>query len=202
MRIDRQLGLAAHLREDNVVGIGLNAPGVHQGYSAVSPLAFAVNAVAGDTGVSSTMESLYPTNLLKSVDLPTFGRPTPLLQASPFSFTSYHRFQKNAFRSLGTAQRGAPTAFLQLSPGHVVEESLSLVPEGTGGAAAVPSQSARRELIHQIPPGQQTGDGDPFPEKPVLHRNGSPLLGAGIRSFARKSSFSMSRAAAATPVAP
>ena len=48
--VDGDLGLLAHEGQDLVVGVGLDAAGVHQGELAAVPVGFTVNAVPGDAG--------------------------------------------------------------------------------------------------------------------------------------------------------
>ena len=48
--LNGDLCLVAHLRENDIVGLGLDAARVDDGEAAPSPLAIAVNAVARDTG--------------------------------------------------------------------------------------------------------------------------------------------------------
>ncbi len=48
--VDGQLGLTAHLGQDDVIGMGLDAAGVHQQHGVAQPLTVPVDAVPGDAG--------------------------------------------------------------------------------------------------------------------------------------------------------
>ena len=48
--VDGQLSLGTHLRQDHVVGLGLDTAGIRQHKLAAAPLALRKDAVAGDTG--------------------------------------------------------------------------------------------------------------------------------------------------------
>lgn len=74
--VNGDLCLHPHFGKHHIIGLRLNAAGIHQHKFPSAPFAGGVNAVTGHTGVSSTMESRCPVSLLNSVDLPTFGRPT------------------------------------------------------------------------------------------------------------------------------
>ena len=75
--VDGDLGLLAHMGQDPLGGLGLDAAGVHQQQVVALPLAGGKNPVPGDAGgVSSTMARRWPHSLLNRVDLPTLGRPT------------------------------------------------------------------------------------------------------------------------------
>ena len=79
--VDGDLSLLPHEGKDLVVGIGFDTAGIHQAELAAVPIGLPVNAVTGDTGVSSTMERRRPMILLNSMDLPTLGRPHTVIIA-------------------------------------------------------------------------------------------------------------------------
>lgn len=70
------LRLVPHEGQNLVVCTGLNAAGINQSKRTAIPVRLPINAVPVTPGVSSTMERRFPINLLNSMDLPTFGRPT------------------------------------------------------------------------------------------------------------------------------
>ena len=55
--------------------VGDDAAGIDEARSVAGPLDFAVDAVAGDAGLVADDGAAEPVRRLKSVDLPTLGRP-------------------------------------------------------------------------------------------------------------------------------
>ena len=70
------LGLGVNLRGNQLRVVGHNAARVHQAKLPALPLELAIDAVAGDAGLVAHNRAAAAVSRLKSVDLPTLGRPT------------------------------------------------------------------------------------------------------------------------------
>ncbi len=91
------LRLLAHIEQYFAVGGRLDAAGIDHIELAAAPLALGIEPVAVTPGVSSTMLSLRPTRRLKSIDLPTFGRPTIATRGLDIQFPPNNYQYKSQF---------------------------------------------------------------------------------------------------------
>ena len=132
-------------------------------------------------GVSSTMESRRPTSLLKSMDLPTLGRPTMATRGFAIGVTSFvmESIQGNSHPEDGLKEGEAVLVHRDHrhppGPGRVPPPSCrpgTPSPRGGGcsGAADPGAQVLPLQLGQQVLAGEQPRHGDGLPEEVVLHR--------------------------------
>ena len=138
-RINGDLRLQSHLREDDIVGLGLNSARVDEDHFAASPFGFAVNTVAGDTGGVLDDRTALADQFIKQSTFTNVGASHD--GDNRFchnSVLSLLRDAKNCTNELGSVTCGrtcgdAAESFRELGGGHVVEEDILVCLEHDGG---------------------------------------------------------------------
>src|SRR5204862_223956 len=126
-------------------------------------------------GTSRTIARRRPTSRLKSVDLPTFGRPTiAMTGGSPRAATAgdsgvAQRREERGRRRLDHADGGAQVP-PEVRRGQIVEEdAVHIAHGGRRHQHRAPQVSERREVALDVAPREEPRHGDRAPEELVRH---------------------------------